>query len=83
MHPSGPLNVLTGSDTRSQELDAEKTLGRNVTLVSPNDTKNNEMSKEVTAQDWTGDDDPENPMNWPLLKRIYGTSIAGFLAFIV
>jgi hypothetical protein len=37
----------------------------------------------VTAQDWTGPDDPENPHNWPLWKRIWHTIPPGLLAFAV
>lgn len=37
----------------------------------------------VTAQDWTGPDDPENPHNWPLWKRIWHTIPPGLFAFSV
>ena len=36
-----------------------------------------------TAQDWTGPNDPENPMNWPLAQRIYHTTIPALFNFIV
>ena len=39
----------------------------------------------ITAQDWNGPDDPENPHNWPLFKKIYHLvpiSILGFTVFV-
>ena len=36
-----------------------------------------------TAVDWDGPDDPENPLNWPLLLRAYHTLSIGFLSFAV
>ncbi|KAF2095630.1 MFS general substrate transporter [Rhizodiscina lignyota] len=40
-------------------------------------------TRAVTAQDWTGPDDPENPFNWPMSKRVYSTAIPGLFAFVV
>lgn len=37
--------------------------------------------RTVTAQDWTGPDDPENPHNWPMTQRIYHTIIPALFAF--
>ena len=45
--------------------------------------RENALGRTVTAQDWTGLDDPENPMNWPLWKKVYHTIIPGLFAFIV
>ena len=39
------------------------------------------IARTVTAQDWTGPDDPENPHNWPVWKRAYNTAGPGLLAF--
>jgi hypothetical protein len=41
------------------------------------------VHRVVTAQDWTGPDDPENPHNWPLWKRIWHTIPPGLFAFSV
>ena len=41
------------------------------------------LHKTVTAQDWTGPDDPENPINWPLWQRVYHTTVPGLFAFAV
>jgi len=32
---------------------------------------------------WDGRDDPENPFNWPLKKRWYGTIVPGLLCLLV
>jgi hypothetical protein len=37
----------------------------------------------VTAQDWTGPDDPENPRNWPAWKRYWHSIPPGLFAFTV
>ena len=34
---------------------------------------NSVVHRTVTAQDWTGPDDPENPHNWPMWQRVYHT----------
>ena len=39
------------------------------------------VTRAPTAQDWTGPDDPENPINWPMSKRVYHTIIPGLFAF--
>lgn len=41
------------------------------------------LKRTVTAQNWTGPDDPENPMNWPLWERIYHTIPSAAFAWIV
>lgn len=41
------------------------------------------VKRTVTAQDWTGPDDPENPINWLRWKKVYHTVIPGLFAFIV
>jgi len=39
------------------------------------------VQKTVTAQDWTGPDDPENPMNWPIWKKVYHVAIPALQCF--
>ncbi|KAI7584733.1 hypothetical protein KC343_g19756, partial [Hortaea werneckii] len=34
------------------------------------------------ARDWSGPDDPDNPRNFPLWKRVYSTFAVSFLAFV-
>ena len=43
----------------------------------------NGLQKTVTAQDWTGPNDPENPMNWPLWQRVYHTTVPALFGFAV
>lgn len=33
------------------------------------------LRKSVTALDWNGPDDPDNPQNWPLWQRVYHTYV--------
>lgn len=37
----------------------------------------------VTAQDWTGPDDPENPHNWPAWKRYWHSIPPGLFGLSV
>jgi hypothetical protein len=37
----------------------------------------------ITAQDWSGPDDPANPQLWPFWKKVYHSSIPTLLAFVV
>ena len=37
----------------------------------------------LSVTDWNGPDDPDNPHNWPLWKKIYGTVIPGLLGLAV
>ncbi|KAI9846206.1 MAG: hypothetical protein M1838_001367 [Thelocarpon superellum] len=41
------------------------------------------IRKAVTAQDWAGPDDPENPMNWPFGKKVFHTLIPAMSGFTV
>jgi len=33
------------------------------------------LQRTMTAQDWSGPDDPENPHNWPFWQRVYHTYV--------
>ncbi|KAJ9604913.1 hypothetical protein H2200_010302 [Cladophialophora chaetospira] len=39
-------------------------------------------TKDANIVDWDGLEDPENPMNWPLRKKIIAISIVSVLAFL-
>jgi hypothetical protein len=41
------------------------------------------VARVMTAQDWTGPDDPENPHNWPLSKKIWHTLQPALFGFAV
>ncbi|OQV08629.1 hypothetical protein CLAIMM_12870 [Cladophialophora immunda] len=37
----------------------------------------------TTAQDWDGEDDPDNPLNWPLPIKIYHTLVPALQCFTI
>jgi len=37
----------------------------------------------IPPLDWDDDDDPDNPFNWPLRRRMYNTMIPGLLGLAV
>ena len=41
------------------------------------------ITKTMTAQDWSGPNDPENPMNWSRAGRIYHTTVPALMCFLV
>ncbi|GAB7361428.1 hypothetical protein MBLNU230_g1484t1 [Neophaeotheca triangularis] len=43
----------------------------------------NEKQEETNIVDWDGPDDPENPQNWPLPKKLWITAICGMMTFVV
>jgi len=42
-----------------------------------------EAEKVVTALDWTGPEDPENPENWPSGKKSFHVAYVGLQCFVV
>lgn len=42
-----------------------------------------DVNKVMTAQDWTGPDDPENPENWPSTKKAFHILYVGLQCFVV
>ncbi|KAK5120702.1 hypothetical protein LTR85_006060 [Meristemomyces frigidus] len=73
--------IEVGSSNGSIHDDADKDLEKAVTGAT--DTAHDPATRTVTAQDWTGPDDPENPMNWSLLKRCMHIFPIAFLGFAV
>ena len=41
------------------------------------------LRRTITAQDWNGFDDPENPLNWSFKKKAYHTAATACLGFSV
>lgn len=37
----------------------------------------------ITAPDWDGPDDPDNPRTWSLRKRLFHSTIPGLFNFVV
>lgn len=62
---------------------AEKGLGTTLDEEPRISDKEDVLQRTVTAQDWTGPDDPENPLNWPFWQRIYHTTVPSLFAFAV
>jgi len=61
-------------------LDLEKSISRE-TRGSRHGTA---LDRTITsAYDWTGPDDPDDPLNWTLGSKIYHTVIPGLQAFVV
>jgi hypothetical protein len=51
--------------------------------ADPNATAPEPLRRTITAQDWNGPDDPENPLNWSLAKKAYHTAATACLGFSV
>ena len=75
--------VGSGSVVPDFAVDAEKGIERTATSKSAQHEPQNGLAKTVTAQDWTGPDDPENPQNWPLWRRVYHTTIPALYGLAV
>ncbi len=81
-----PLSARSGYNGEKGVMD---TIIPPTTPVDKTNTKNHGLDREmglkqtITAQDWTGPEDPENPMNWPLWDRIYHTIPPAAFAWIV
>lgn len=41
------------------------------------------VNEVVTALDWTGPDDPENPENWSTAKKAFHVTYVGLQCFVV
>lgn len=49
--------------------------------IHDSDGQNIALSKQPTAQDWTGPNDPGNALNWSFNKRFYHLSMISLLCF--
>ena len=79
---SEPFPLVMQDPEKSHDLES----GRPSTMIDREEkahTKLPDLAPILTAQDWTGPDDPENPMNWPMTLRIYHTTIPAVFNFIV
>lgn len=82
------LEKRSTSDTGSSIREPEKALTKSEHEAhahhgKKDDPEQHPVQRTVTAQDWTGPDDPENPHNWSLLKRIYHTIPPALFGFVV
>ena len=83
--PPSIANVLSNE---SQDLDLEQKLAEphpEKTSGVPNPLtrrfSEHGHASNVSAQGWMGGNDPDNPMNWPLGKRVYNAAVPGLLSF--
>jgi len=68
---------LSDDDLPEKEMDLEKQpTHKSRTAGAP-------VRRAVTAQDWEGPDDPENPHNWSTAMKAYHVIIPGLYGFIV
>ena len=61
--------------------DLEKTPTR--PTQPPAKGQSGQLQRATTAQDWTGPDDPDNPINWSLLLKIWHIVVPGMQSFTV
>lgn len=82
--PRAGLEKLTsGHDTTPNVCAMDNLDGLETQLERIESNKENQITKTVTAQDWNGPDDPENPIKWPLWDRVYHTSVPALFGFVV
>lgn len=63
------------------QLDIEKTASRGTQGSGRPDPA---LTRVITsAYDWTGADDPDDPLNWSTASKIYHTVVPGLQAFVV
>jgi hypothetical protein len=72
-----PLSA-TPSPPDYRDLDEEKA---NAALQGSPDENEKPIVDKQSSQDWDGPDDPGNPLNWSPWKKVYHTTMVGFLCF--
>ena len=77
------LPIASGNVFKDFAVGPEKDMERIPTSKAAKIEPHTGLAKTVTAQDWTGPDDPENPQNWPLWQRVYHTTIPAFYGLAV
>ena len=65
------------------ESSSDEEQGSDIEAVASRRSEHHAITRVVTAQDWNGPDDPENPLNWSLLKRSWHVAQPGFFGFAV
>lgn len=78
-------SILEAIEVSSSSSSVRGNTGRDLEKASTveADSAHGPATRTVTAQDWSGPDDPENPQNWSLLKRCMHVFPIAFLAFAV
>ncbi|KAF2215674.1 hypothetical protein CERZMDRAFT_94075 [Cercospora zeae-maydis SCOH1-5] len=76
-------SALEGNDMGSTD-DGKEGLEHHAQEKSlPADGDRPTVTRVVTAQDWAGPDDPDNPLNWSLLKKFCHFCPVAFIGFAV
>ncbi len=75
-------SALGGNDDRDS-IDEQRGADLEKATTHASQGSHNTATRIVTAVDWTGPDDDENPMTWPLWKKAYNTIAIGSLACAV
>lgn len=76
---SSSITLPPPTHTRDTDNDLEKM----ATEKSREGGTAQSAEKAVTALDWTGLDDPENPENWSAGKKAYHVAYVGLQCFVV
>lgn len=78
----GVTNAIEGRHNKTADVVGK---GPETALADGSDIpeKEDALQINVTAHDWNGPDDPENPLNWPLWQRIYHTTVPSLFGFAV
>lgn len=74
------VSVPVVADTEPRGGDLEKTLSKS-TQKTHRSHRSRWEQQITSAVDWTGDDDPDNPLNWSRAKKIYHVLIPAFQCF--
>lgn len=80
---SNEIERSSGKTAVSPDRATLETSTKPNTRISSETGKQDEVRKSMTAHDWNGPDDPDNPRNWPLWQRVYHTTVPALFAFTV
>lgn len=77
---SSSSSVIRPSTTSPRDIEAAGDMEK---VVIPTSIASDTVATPtVTALDWTGPDDPENPENWPAGKKAYHIAYIGLQCFV-
>jgi hypothetical protein len=57
------------SPTNSEDVNKEENIPNAAEVTERGEVNNKDTDTNASAIGWDGDDDPENPMNWPESKK--------------
>ena len=79
---SGELATISHTPSTDEKADQDASH-----RSSPNTATGDEAAATPhtpkTAMDWDGPNDPENPHNWPMIKKLYHAGVTAMLSFVV